>query len=134
MPGPRPFRLTVAISFMFCAMASRKACGCSSWPQEATCKYCRQSRRGLVAVSFTPDGNYIMFVRSDKSTVNFRYLYQMPVLGGTPKQLNRDVDSATQLFARWAAVRVCSRRSETFRKPSSHCECGWQRRTRVGAT
>jgi eukaryotic-like serine/threonine-protein kinase len=48
----------------------------------------------FVAVSFTPDGNYIMFVRSDKSTVNFRYLYQMPALGGTPKQLNRDVDSA----------------------------------------
>ena len=48
----------------------------------------------LVAVSFTPDGNYLMFVRSDKSTSNFRYLYQMPVLGGTPKQLVRDVDSA----------------------------------------
>jgi eukaryotic-like serine/threonine-protein kinase len=48
----------------------------------------------FVAVSFTPDGNYIMFVRSDKSTVNFRYLYQMPVLGGTPKQLIRDIDTA----------------------------------------
>jgi eukaryotic-like serine/threonine-protein kinase len=48
----------------------------------------------FVAVSFTPDGNYVMFVRSDRSTANFRYLYQMPVLGGTPKQLNRDVDSA----------------------------------------
>jgi serine/threonine protein kinase len=48
----------------------------------------------FIAVGFTPDGNYIMFVRSDKSTVNFHYLYQMPVLGGTPKQLNRDVDSA----------------------------------------
>jgi Tol biopolymer transport system component/tRNA A-37 threonylcarbamoyl transferase component Bud32 len=47
-----------------------------------------------VALSFTPDGNYIMFVRSDKSTTNFRYLYQIPVLGGTPKQLVRDVDSA----------------------------------------
>jgi Tol biopolymer transport system component/tRNA A-37 threonylcarbamoyl transferase component Bud32 len=47
-----------------------------------------------VALSFTPDGNYVMFVRSDKSTLNFRYLYQMPVLGGTPKQLYRDVDSA----------------------------------------
>jgi eukaryotic-like serine/threonine-protein kinase len=47
-----------------------------------------------VAVSFTPDGNYVMFVRSDKSTVNFRYLYQVPVLGGTPKQLIRDIDSA----------------------------------------
>jgi eukaryotic-like serine/threonine-protein kinase len=47
----------------------------------------------FVAVSFTPDGNYIMFVRSDKSTTNFRYLYRMPVLGGTPKQLVRDIDS-----------------------------------------
>jgi Tol biopolymer transport system component/tRNA A-37 threonylcarbamoyl transferase component Bud32 len=47
-----------------------------------------------VAMSFTPDGNYIMFVRSDKSTTNFRYLYQIPVLGGIPKQLARDVDSA----------------------------------------
>jgi eukaryotic-like serine/threonine-protein kinase len=46
------------------------------------------------AVSFTPDGNYVMFVRSDKSTTNFRYLYQMPALGGTPKQLIRDVDSS----------------------------------------
>jgi eukaryotic-like serine/threonine-protein kinase len=48
----------------------------------------------FVAVSFTPDGNYVMFVRSDKSTTNFRYLYRMPVLGGTPTQLIRDVDSA----------------------------------------
>jgi Tol biopolymer transport system component len=45
------------------------------------------------SVSFTPDGNYIMFARSDKSTTNFRYLYQMPVLGGSPKQLIRDIDS-----------------------------------------
>lgn len=48
----------------------------------------------FVAVSFTPDGNYVMFVRSDKSTTNFRYLYRMPVLGGTPTQLIRDIDSA----------------------------------------
>lgn len=48
----------------------------------------------FVAVTFTPDGNYLMFVRSDKSTQNFRYLYQMPVLGGTPRQLIRDIDSA----------------------------------------
>src|ERR1700745_1700922 len=48
----------------------------------------------FVAVTFTPDGNYLMFVRSDKSTQNFCYLYQMPVLGGTPKQLVRDIDSA----------------------------------------
>lgn len=47
-----------------------------------------------VALNFTPDGNYVMFVRSDKSTTNFRYLYRIPALGGTPQQLVRDVDSA----------------------------------------
>jgi serine/threonine protein kinase/Tol biopolymer transport system component len=44
-------------------------------------------------VSFSLDGNYIYFVRSDKSTINYRYLYVMPVLGGSPRQLIRDVDT-----------------------------------------
>jgi eukaryotic-like serine/threonine-protein kinase len=48
----------------------------------------------FVAVSFTPDGNYVMFVRTDKSSLNFRHLYQMPVLGGAPRQLVTDIDSA----------------------------------------
>ena len=43
--------------------------------------------------SFSPDGNYIYFVRSDKTTENYRYLYQMPVLGGSPRQLIRDIDT-----------------------------------------
>jgi eukaryotic-like serine/threonine-protein kinase len=47
----------------------------------------------FVGVSFSPDGDYIYFVRSDKNTSNFRYLYVMPVLGGTPRQLIRDIDS-----------------------------------------
>jgi serine/threonine protein kinase len=44
-------------------------------------------------VSFSPDGNYIYFTRSDKNTNNYSYLYVMPVLGGAPRQLIRDVDS-----------------------------------------
>jgi Tol biopolymer transport system component/predicted Ser/Thr protein kinase len=48
----------------------------------------------FVAVSFSPDGNYVMFVRSDKATKYFRNLYQIPVLGGTAKQILRDIDSA----------------------------------------
>jgi Tol biopolymer transport system component/tRNA A-37 threonylcarbamoyl transferase component Bud32 len=48
----------------------------------------------FVGLSFSPDGNYIYFVRSDKSTMNFRYLYTMPVLGGAPRQLLRDIDTA----------------------------------------
>ena len=45
-------------------------------------------------LGFSPDGNYLYFVRSDKSTTLFSYLYVMPVLGGTPRQLIRDIDSA----------------------------------------
>jgi len=47
----------------------------------------------FAGVSFSPDGNYVYFVRSDKNTTNFRYLYVMPVLGGTARQLIRDIDS-----------------------------------------
>ena len=44
-------------------------------------------------LSFSPDGNYIYFVRSDKTTELYNYLYVMPVLGGTPRQLIRDIDT-----------------------------------------
>lgn len=44
-------------------------------------------------LTFTPDGNYIYYVRSDKSSNLFHYLYSIPVLGGTPRQLIRDIDS-----------------------------------------
>ena len=47
----------------------------------------------FAGLTFSPDGNYIYFVRSDKSTTRFRYLYEMPVLGGTPRQLIRDLDT-----------------------------------------
>src|SRR5277367_1626080 len=47
----------------------------------------------FAGLSFSPDGNYVYFVRSDKSTTNFRYLYIMPVLGGTARQSIRDIDS-----------------------------------------
>src|SRR5271163_614399 len=43
----------------------------------------------FAGLSFSPDGNYIYFARSDKNTNNFRYLYIMPVLGGTPRLLIR---------------------------------------------
>lgn len=45
-------------------------------------------------LALSPDGNYVYFSRSDKSTTNYNYLYSMPVLGGTPKQLIKDVDTA----------------------------------------
>ncbi|MFZ2011543.1 MAG: hypothetical protein WAU76_16160, partial [Candidatus Sulfotelmatobacter sp.] len=44
-------------------------------------------------VAFSPDGNFLYYVRSDKTTQNYSYLYQMPVLGGSPRQLIRDIDA-----------------------------------------
>ncbi len=47
----------------------------------------------FVGVTFSPDGNYIYFVRSDTGTANYRYLFVMPSLGGNPQQIAKDVDS-----------------------------------------
>lgn len=44
-------------------------------------------------VTFSADGNYVYFVRSDKNNPNFSYLLMMPSLGGTPRQIVRDIDS-----------------------------------------
>jgi len=44
-------------------------------------------------LTFSPDGDFIYYVRSDKTTQNYSYLYQMPVLGGNPRQLIRDIDA-----------------------------------------
>jgi len=45
-------------------------------------------------VTFSPDGNYIYAVRSDKATANYRYLFMMPVLGGEARKIATDVDCA----------------------------------------
>jgi serine/threonine protein kinase/Tol biopolymer transport system component len=38
----------------------------------------------IYGLTFSPDGNYIDFVRSEKNNPLNTYLYRMPVLGGTP--------------------------------------------------
>jgi Tol biopolymer transport system component/predicted Ser/Thr protein kinase len=45
-------------------------------------------------VTFSPDGNYLYFVRSEKVNFNFTYLYQMASLGGAATQIVKDVDTA----------------------------------------
>jgi eukaryotic-like serine/threonine-protein kinase len=46
--------------------------------------------RGL---TFSPDGNYIYYVKADKNDPGFRYLYLMPLLGGSSRLLIKDIDS-----------------------------------------
>ncbi len=42
---------------------------------------------------FSPDGNYLYFVRSDPGNDEMKYLYRAPLLGGVPERLAADVDS-----------------------------------------
>jgi serine/threonine protein kinase len=47
----------------------------------------------FVGTTFSPDGVYLYFVKGDKGAT-IRSLYQVPVLGGSPRKLIEDVDSA----------------------------------------
>jgi serine/threonine protein kinase len=44
-------------------------------------------------LTFSPDGSYLYFVRIEPPRPSIGVLYQIPVLGGTPRQLIEDVDS-----------------------------------------
>ena len=47
----------------------------------------------FVGLTFSPDGNYLYFVRSDKSDTGSWNLYVMPALGGPSRELMSGVDS-----------------------------------------
>jgi Tol biopolymer transport system component len=42
---------------------------------------------------FSPDGNYLYFIRGEPGSTELEYLYRAPVLGGTPQKLVTDIDS-----------------------------------------
>jgi eukaryotic-like serine/threonine-protein kinase len=46
-----------------------------------------------LGLRFSPDGNYLYFVRNDLDTNAFHYLFRAPVLGGTPEKLVTDIDT-----------------------------------------
>jgi len=48
---------------------------------------------GQSALSFSRDGNYLYFVRSDPGVPALKFLYRAPLLGGAPEKLAADVDS-----------------------------------------
>jgi hypothetical protein len=48
---------------------------------------------GYIGLRFSPDGNYLYFVRSEIGSSSLRYLYRAPVLGGTPQKLVTNIDS-----------------------------------------
>lgn len=47
----------------------------------------------IEGLTFSPDANYIYFTASSRENNFFSTLYKMPVLGGSPQQLVRDIDT-----------------------------------------
>ncbi|MFZ3217067.1 MAG: protein kinase [Candidatus Acidiferrales bacterium] len=45
-------------------------------------------------LTFSPDGNYIYYIEASKENQLFSSLYKMPVLGGNPQQILRDIDTS----------------------------------------
>ncbi|HTW58985.1 MAG TPA: protein kinase [Terriglobales bacterium] len=48
---------------------------------------------GYVGLRFSPDGNYLYFLRTEPGSHSLKFLYRAPVLGGTPEKLVTDIDS-----------------------------------------
>ena len=46
-----------------------------------------------IGLRFSPDADYLYFVRSEIGSRSLKYLYRAPVLGGTPEKLVTDIDS-----------------------------------------
>ncbi len=52
---------------------------------------------GYQGLRFSPDGDYLYFVRLEPGSNSLKYLYRAPVLGGTPQKLVTDIDSNVSL-------------------------------------
>ncbi len=50
-----------------------------------------------LGLTFSSDGNYLYFTRPTPENIAVSSLFLMPVFGGTPRQLIRDIDSAVSL-------------------------------------
>jgi Tol biopolymer transport system component len=68
-------------------------------------------------LTFSHDGNLIYFVATAVDHPETGYLYQMPVLGGTPRQLLRNIDTAISIAPdgkRMAFVRANPLKGESY--------------------
>ena len=48
-------------------------------------------------LTFSPDGNYVFFSRTNKQNAGYSDIYKMPVLGGQPQSIIHDADTAPAL-------------------------------------
>ena len=53
-----------------------------------------ESEQPINGIAFSPDGDYLYYLNRDPASPNYQALFQVPSLGGTPRRLVFDVDSA----------------------------------------
>jgi len=66
------------------------------------------SETRVTGISFSPDGDYLYYLNRDPDSPNYSALYQVASLGGTPRKLIFDVDSAVTFSP--DGRRICFRR------------------------
>ena len=69
------------------------ACACGRSRPGATSRCCPRRDATLESPSFSPDGNYLFYLTRKPENPNYRALFQVPSLGGTPQERAFDVDS-----------------------------------------
>ena len=62
-------------------------------PTNSVTKIVPEAEAQFGGLIFSPDGNYIYYIRVEKERPGLGLLYQIPVFGGTPKLIVTDVDS-----------------------------------------
>jgi Tol biopolymer transport system component len=52
-----------------------------------------REREKFLGLTFSPDGDRIYFVQENRNIATFNFLYEIPVLGGSPRLLGKDADT-----------------------------------------
>jgi serine/threonine protein kinase len=66
------------------------------------------SESQITGISFSPDGDYLYYLNRDPKSPNYSALFQVPSLGGTPRKVIFDIDSAAAFSP--DGKRACFRR------------------------
>jgi len=61
-------------------------------------------------ISFSPDGDYVYYLNQDPNSPSYSALFQVPSLGGTPRKIFFDVDTAAHFSP--DGLRACFRRGK----------------------
>jgi Tol biopolymer transport system component len=85
----------------------------------------------LESPSFSPDGNYVFYLTRRPDSPNYRALFQVPSLGGTPRERAFDVDSRASFspdgkqIARQPPPGGVRRQAQPRRRPDPELSLRW---------